>query len=605
MIADSTVLLAFSMGLASAVSLPLGTLTTLAWKPSERVVALLMAFGGGALLAALTIDLVGNALDRGDFMPLAVGCLMGGLLFDALNHVVNGHGGFLRKSSTMVHHLQRQRRRRFRHILKDLARVQPFRDLPADEAQQLASKVRSVEFDQGEIVYEAGDPSDTLYIVDEGAVALRAASGTVDREVVRNEGFGVLPFFTATPYRATAAAARDSRVWALDGEDFAALLANCPVLAARTQEYLEGAEVADCLRERFGMDDARRADWLQRVATNLPVGGGIPEAVDIERDPEEFELIADHIGRFPIFAELSSAERDALAAQLFLRRYRKGEAVFKRGEAADRLFIVEHGEIALVKDEDSQTAGEGDAFGGMSFLTRACHAATAVATADSSVWVLRRSAFDKLLHALPQLGERVRSFLDGERVTSYLSRSQHFDPARAARWTEQASRGLAINGALPPRQEMASEMRKHTGAPVAIWLGITLDGIPESLVIGASLVHHSHVTLSLLAGLFLSNYPEALSSSVGMRQQGMSVTRVLIMWSSVTVMTGLGAALGSIFFAGAGHGSFALVQGIAAGAMLTMIAETMLPEAYARGGPASGYTTLLGFLAAIFFRTLE
>ena len=71
------------------------------------------------------------------------------------------------------------------------------------------------------------------------------------------------------------------------------------------------------------------------------------------------------------------------------------------------------------------------------------------------------------------------------------------------------------------------------------------------------------------------------------------------------VLTGIGAALGSVFFVGAGPHAFALVEGIAAGAMLTMIAQTMAPEAYLKAGPVVGMSTLMGFLAAIFFKTLE
>ena len=144
----------------------------------------------------------------------------------------------------------------------------------------------------------------------------------------------------------------------------------------------------------------------------------------------------------------------------------------------------------------------------------------------------------------------------------------------------------------------------HRGAPLAIWLGILLDGIPESLVIGGSAVDE-HVSYSLIAGLFLSNYPEALSSSVGMRQQGMRFARVLFMWTSLMVLTGIGAALGSEFFVEANPHAFAIVEGVAAGAMLTLIAQTMAPEAYMKAGPVVGLATLMGFLAAIFCRTLE
>jgi hypothetical protein len=85
----------------------------------------------------------------------------------------------------------------------------------------------------------------------------------------------------------------------------------------------------------------------------------------------------------------------------------------------------------------------------------------------------------------------------------------------------------------------------HKGAPFAIWLGILLDGIPVSLVIGASMVQ-AQINYSLIGGLFLSNYPEALSSSIGMRQHGFPFRRILFMWTALMVITGIGAAFGII-----------------------------------------------------------
>jgi zinc transporter ZupT len=116
---------------------------------------------------------------------------------------------------------------------------------------------------------------------------------------------------------------------------------------------------------------------------------------------------------------------------------------------------------------------------------------------------------------------------------------------------------------------------------------------------------HSQISLSLLVGLFLSNYPEALSSSIGMRQQGFSMLRIFLMWSSLMIITGIGASIGYIFFFEAPPFIFSLVEGIAAGAMLTMIAQTMLPEAYFKGGSIIGFATLMGFLAAILSKTLS
>ncbi len=80
-IIEPHIFLAFIIGLVSAVSLPLGTITSAFWKPGDRAMAFLMAFGGGALLAALTIELVGSALKKGHFHILAVGCIIGSFLF--------------------------------------------------------------------------------------------------------------------------------------------------------------------------------------------------------------------------------------------------------------------------------------------------------------------------------------------------------------------------------------------------------------------------------------------------------------------------------------------------------------------------------------------
>ncbi|MFP4431545.1 MAG: hypothetical protein ACLFPV_09870, partial [Spirochaetaceae bacterium] len=114
----------------------------------------------------------------------------------------------------------------------------------------------------------------------------------------------------------------------------------------------------------------------------------------------------------------------------------------------------------------------------------------------------------------------------------------------------------------------------------------------------------SSVSLSLIAGLFLSNYPEALSSSAAMRSANHRFSTILLMWTSLLVITGLGAMAGNVFFVGASPSLFTVVEGLAAGAMLTMIAETMLPEAYHKGGSITGLSTLCGFLTALLFKTV-
>lgn len=91
---------AFLFGIISAVSLPIGALIALKWTPKPKVLASMMAIGAGALLAALTIDLVAVSVEKGHFYPLAIGMIMGGLFFVLLDKIVNSQGGFLRKTAT-------------------------------------------------------------------------------------------------------------------------------------------------------------------------------------------------------------------------------------------------------------------------------------------------------------------------------------------------------------------------------------------------------------------------------------------------------------------------------------------------------------------------
>ncbi|MDR4506512.1 MAG: hypothetical protein MRK01_17205 [Candidatus Scalindua sp.] len=223
---------------------------------------------------------------------------------------------------------------------------------------------------------------------------------------------------------------------------------------------------------------------------------------------------------------------------------------------------------------------------------------------NTTVWILRRRDFKELLLKSKRLNRAIQDFLQREEMYNYLEQRQYLDHQHATEWSRRAVRSISTGGFTPSTFEMSQAVKQHPGAPVAIWLGIMLDGIPESLVIGSSMIH-SHLSLSLLVGLFLSNYPEALSSSVGMKEQGYSFTKILTMWTSLMVITGIGSALGSIFFTEAPPALFYLVEGVAAGSMLTMVAETMLPEAYFKGSSLVGISTLLGFLTAIFFKTLE
>ena len=109
---------------------------------------------------------------------------------------------------------------------------------------------------------------------------------------------------------------------------------------------------------------------------------------------------------------------------------------------------------------------------------------------------------------------------------------------------------------------------------------------------------------ALIAGLFMANLPESLSSSTMMKEAGTKTGRILGMWSSLVLAVGVGALLGNLISGSLPPVAHSLFEGLAAGSMLAMIAQTMLPEAYERNIRMVGLFTVLGFIATVFFHTL-
>ena len=426
---ESIALQAFIFGLISAASLPLGAIVAMFWSPGNRVIATMMAFGGGALLAALTIELVGEALERDHYYQLASGCLIGGFLFVFLNKLINSRGGFLRKVGTTVSYLTRSKSKDFKRLFKRLGRSPLFNSIPPQQIQHLVPLIERQVFQSGQALMWQGKEGENLYIIDQGQVKV------IDEN--------------------------------------------------------------------------------------------------------------------------------------------------------------QHHQIAIL--------GPDDVVGEISLLTGSPHTASVIADGEVSTWVLKKDDFDDLVQEIPAFTNAIMGLT--EQRLKELGTENSLNEDQAEKWFNQAKNRVDDAITAPTASDVEEAAASFSAAPLAIWLGIFLDGIPESLVIGSSMLHAS-VSISLIAGLFLANFPEAFSSSLGMREQGYSFKRILTMWSSLMIFTGIGAWLGSVFFVGVELTTFSLVEGIAAGAMLTVIAETMLPEAFHRGGGVTGISTLLGFLAAIFFTTL-
>jgi ZIP family zinc transporter len=165
---------------------------------------------------------------------------------------------------------------------------------------------------------------------------------------------------------------------------------------------------------------------------------------------------------------------------------------------------------------------------------------------------------------------------------------------------------LARQGARHRKRSSGQPAEDESGGSgTAIALGALLDGVPESIVIGASLLAaaggEAGVSIATVAAVFISNVPEGLSSAAGMKRARRTPVYVFGLWGAIALASGLAAVAGFALLGGAGAAVLAGIMAFAAGAMLAMIADTMIPEAFDDARLYTGLVTVLGFLIAFSF----
>jgi ZIP family zinc transporter len=138
---------------------------------------------------------------------------------------------------------------------------------------------------------------------------------------------------------------------------------------------------------------------------------------------------------------------------------------------------------------------------------------------------------------------------------------------------------------------------RETNGKVIV-LGSLLDGIPESIALGVALLSQKGIGLLMLVAIFLSNLPESLSSIDDLQREGFPKKRIYLIWSIVSVCVAASVVLSFLFLKKLDLNSLGMIESFASGAILAMLADSMMPEAYEDGGFLIGFLTMLGFLTA-------
>jgi len=149
------------------------------------------------------------------------------------------------------------------------------------------------------------------------------------------------------------------------------------------------------------------------------------------------------------------------------------------------------------------------------------------------------------------------------------------------------------------RNQINANASNQSRLIVPMVLAIILDGIPESIVIGLGIFEGGTVSLAMLVAVFISNLPEAIAGSTGMKASGWSKKRILLLWLVIALVCAVASLAGYGLFTHASEAWLSFIQAFAGGAILMMLANSMMPAAFDHGGKLAGVFTVFGFFVSV------
>lgn len=600
---------ALSLGFLSAVSLQLGAIIGVTWSFPATIQGKLVSFGGGALLAALAVDLVAaNVLsvheddcnikaDKLTIICVLSGSALGGFMFIGLDALVNRNGGFFRKTGTKLNFYREYRAKRRKRLMEAMLTFEGFEALDDVCLQSLVSCLRPGVYLPREVLFTKGERAQAIYFLMEGSVELKNP-GATRTSVFPGQTLGEVAMLTDKSHASTAVATVSTNTMILLKTDYARLRIKhekldavlCDIAAKRLQ--ISAMQKAERFEKNMKqMDNLERGLRRKSAGVNGDVAVISLSKENSKENLQALDAAADS-SQEPLSSE-KSGDLQLVEADEAEEPRRDSRSTSDAADIPRTSHFARH--VTAVQDLKSSSYLVGESYG-----KDLCDLGMDEMGMEDDPFMNKKEGYDESLDPRVAVNQVVP-----------LERYQNAEVEEASPFKERSPRDLTSM----PENEAPPSMH---AAPLAIWLGILLDGIPESFVIGAELatsireepaddVNFSRVfPYTLIAGLFLSNFPEALSSSTGMVSYGYTKKRVLLLWFSLVVLTTLGAGVGYTAGNKLDHKLVIFIQGLAAGAMLTMICANMIPEAVHLTGPNSaGLLALFGFILAIAFKLLE
>lgn len=306
----------------------------------------------------------------------------------------------------------------------------------------------------------------------------------------------------------------------------------------------------------------------------------------VEHKARESQELISHLGHSELMKTLPEEEKHQLAKLLIPHYVHPQEILCREGEKGDYFYLIGVGEADVYKGKKwINRLKSGDIFGEMSLLTGEPRSATIVAATAMELYRLDHNNFSQTITQSPYL-----ALVLSRTLARRLRVAVEFDHGERPPPLDNLS-------VLEPLKDEGPDLKKmlQGSAPMAILVGTLVDNIPEALVIGMN-THLNFLGGSFLFAVFISNFPEALSSSFGMKEAGISHRKILLLWGSAVLASGLIAILGYLIRDSGTILVVALAKAIAGGAILAMLTSTMMPEAYELGGSSVSYATIIGFL---------